>query len=613
MTRLLLVLLLALSVPVGAWGATTYYVRPADDGNGTTFTYGASDGSNAANAFEGFADIAGLSAGDTVCLPGSDEPFFERLDTGTVGTIAAPVTYVGCGSTPALIWYAQGLSGNRSFDSSRVLINTAPYAWATAGTDIYKKRIDVRPRMLWEGSTWLTPIDCDAASEATILATLAAGGWCVKDNTGTYLIYYHSTTSAISPSNTVIYSEYVPYSDGSTTAIINVDVAWNVFRNITVRGVSASSSSRSLYITASNTLLDTMTFERNKEGPSIIPGAGGVSGTRWLNIDVFDSCENGTFISPVSGGVQGLYVYNSEFSRSAGSCYNGTNFTAGDGDGFAIGQGGGTATDVTLERIRTDDNANAGIFVGTSNAMTVTNFDVFSWVADGNGQNCYGEDATNKQIVGRMTISGFICQNTTSSTSHLTTAFILGDTPGTATAITIANGVFSNNNSAYRILFRPDANNNYVFANLVFVNSGIAGDTRDISSSDQALIGDEVFKNIYFYTTPNLPSRFAKLGSTSYYYSVAGDPAAFVTATGGTGINVNVDPLLISTTDLRTQSTSPLRRTGTSSVVCRDVRGRACYPDSPDIGAYQATSGDPSTTRSAASARTAAGARSPVP
>lgn len=50
------------------------------------------------------------------------------------------------------------------------------------------------------------------------------------------------------------------------------------------------------------------------------------------------------------------------------------------------------------------------------------------------------------------------------------------------------------------------------------------------------------------------------------------------------------------TSNLRLPAGSTLRRAG-FPVVCIDVRGRACYPDRPDIGAYQATSGDQANTR----------------
>lgn len=60
--------------------------------------------------------------------------------------------------------------------------------------------------------------------------------------------------------------------------------------------------------------------------------------------------------------------------------------------------------------------------------------------------------------------------------------------------------------------------------------------------------------------------------------------------------DINTDPLLVSTTTPKTKGNSPARRAGTSGYPCIDIRGRPCWSP-PDIGAYQATSGDPAKTR----------------
>lgn len=65
------------------------------------------------------------------------------------------------------------------------------------------------------------------------------------------------------------------------------------------------------------------------------------------------------------------------------------------------------------------------------------------------------------------------------------------------------------------------------------------------------------------------------------------------------GTDLTVDPLFVSSSDYRTRSNSPVRRAGTPVGDCIDVRGRVCYVDKPDIGAYQATSGDEANTRAA--------------
>lgn len=79
-----------------------------------------------------------------------------------------------------------------------------------------------------------------------------------------------------------------------------------------------------------------------------------------------------------------------------------------------------------------------------------------------------------------------------------------------------------------------------------------------------------------------------------------------VTYTAGT-INsvdstaITTDPLFLNPTaaspDFRTGPSSPVRRAGSSGVLCLDVRGRTCPPDRPNIGAYQSTSGDPAAPR----------------
>jgi hypothetical protein len=52
------------------------------------------------------------------------------------------------------------------------------------------------------------------------------------------------------------------------------------------------------------------------------------------------------------------------------------------------------------------------------------------------------------------------------------------------------------------------------------------------------------------------------------------------------------DPLFVSASDYRLQSTSPARRAGAQVGLCIDVRGRVCNSP-PDIGAYQESSIDP--------------------
>lgn len=67
------------------------------------------------------------------------------------------------------------------------------------------------------------------------------------------------------------------------------------------------------------------------------------------------------------------------------------------------------------------------------------------------------------------------------------------------------------------------------------------------------------------------------------------------------GTDTQSDPLFVSVdnADYRLLPTSPLHRAGVAIGGCKDFRGRVCPPDSPSVGAYQSTSGDPAATRSA--------------
>lgn len=573
--------------------AKTWYVRPADDGNGTTFTYGSGDGTSLANAFVGFAAVTGIRAGDTVCLPGGDEPFFEQLPATTVSGMASrPVIWKGCGSTQAIIWSAQGLSGNRSFDSSGALITTSPYAWTTLTSDlggnVYRKKIDKRGRMLWEDSTWLQPVNIDASSEATVLATLPAGSWGMRNNGGsTFWLYYHPTTPAKDPTNTIIRTHHIPY-DGVKVGIISVNKPYQTFQNIEVRGATAAAQTRSMYIIdAPNLTLDTMLFYRNVEGPFIYPLTIPMPGVLINDVSVQYSEGTGLYITP-GLGLNDFHVIGGHYDHTTSLIYNGTNFSAGDGDGIGFGQNGGLASDVVIKNVTANYNFNAGIFFGTTFSMTVTNVSISGVTMKGNARNCYYEGSTN-QIVGTFTMSGFLCQDTGTGIAGSSASMKFEYAPASLRTTTITNGVFSGNANNTRILFNPHANNKYSFQNLVFVaNPGeVATDRGDLNSNGRTLIGTEEVSNIYFYSLQNLNRVFARLsGGTTYKYNVGGDLAAFNASINATGTAVNTDPLLISSTDFRPQPTSPLIDSGTTAATSTDYAGNPIY-GTPDIGAYE--------------------------
>ena len=565
----------------GTRSPMTWYVRPADDGNGTDFTYGTSDGTSPANAFDGFADIAGIAPGDTVCLPGGDEPFFERLDIGTAGRAGFPITYAGCGTTPAVIWSAQGLSGDRSFNCNRAATKGATYEWATVATDIYRKKIDVRPLMLWEDNTWLQPVNINALSEATILTTLQAGQWGVHDESdGTFRIYYKASVTGNSPTTTIIRCDNVPLSTGApaSDSFVRVDLPYQTFKNIEIRGHALTWSMRIL--DAHHIVLQSMLFYRNFRGPAIDSVRAPSSDILWQDVSVLYSSGTGASITP-GVGLDNINIIGGSDSYSSGATYNGSGFsTNGDGDGIGIGYEGGRMSNLLIQSIEASYNKNYGVFIGTIHPMTVTNVSLLGSRFIGNMRGCFGE-STLAQTVGTLMIKGFVCQGSHGPDRVAAMYFTLPFSPSSVRSVIVANGVFTGNDNPARILYQPHRNSHYQFSNLVFTANPGNGvlDYGDLYSDKIPLIGNEIFSEIYFYSHPNQTGfRFATAGTTNYLYSVPDDLASFTTVTGATGTVLNVDPQLTSSTDLRPTDTSPLRKTGTWwGDDCVDAYGRSCW------------------------------------
>lgn len=97
------------------------------------------------------------------------------------------------------------------------------------------------------------------------------------------------------------------------------------------------------------------------------------------------------------------------------------------------------------------------------------------------------------------------------------------------------------------------------------------------------------FDHNNYYSIPTLTTPWS-YQSTTYATLTLWNAAAPVVT------DLETNPLFVGANDFRTQGSSPLRRAGLAGVACIDVRGRPCW-QSPDIGAYQATSGDAAATR----------------
>lgn len=164
----------------------------------------------------------------------------------------------------------------------------------------------------------------------------------------------------------------------------------------------------------------------------------------------------------------------------------------------------------------------------------------------------------------------------------------------------IYNNTFLNNPYGPCISFRAGTNtkSGYTVTNNVLHGCGgtqVSGaEGIALYIADAASVGNQTFKNNYIYSAIETDTVFYKAtGATTV--------AAFQSACSGDTCSGNSgsDPLLLSSSDGRTQASSPLRGAGLYwSNLCGDARGRPCWLP-PDIGAYQSTSGDPAATRAA--------------
>ncbi len=593
--------------------ASCKYVRPSADALEVDLNYGTEDGSSEANAFDGPAAITGLVPGDTVCFPGSDEPFTagELLDAATVGTAAARITYVGCGSDKALFWPTSILTGNRSYDASRVLVTTDDtYAWVSLGNDIYKKKIGVRANQLWEDSTWLQGYHSGTTSEATILATLQPGQWTNRDNgDSTFRIYYRATSALKTPANTTIRSNNITRS-ATGNPIWRISKSYLTFRHMELKGWNSpvSSSPGMRIFRGSHLLLDDVIFNYNKSSVSIEGLDTAITDIEFRDVQSINNLINGVAVDAehpldaVNTWISDLRFVRGKYSGTMSTGYTGTATGTGDGDGIGIGFSGGFVSNVLITGIEASNNFNRGVFSGTTDAnYFLTNLSILGAKMDGNGRGCFSE-GTDAEILGTLLISGLVCINSRNVPAgatfhpaiHISSSWPANATladPGTR-QIYIENSTFAGNANNEIINWVPHARNNLHFKNVVFANNPGNSLTRNgdfWTFGDAALQGNETFDRIWFYSrTGQSDTPFAKLGGVTYAYDAA-NTTAFDTATSATHSTLNTDPSVNA--DGRTAHGSVLRRAATPTPYCIDYRARPCWAPH-DIGGVQATAGD---------------------
>ena len=142
----------------------------------------------------------------------------------------------------------------------------------------------------------------------------------------------------------------------------------------------------------------------------------------------------------------------------------------------------------------------------------------------------------------------------------------------------------------------------FTLAGGYFINNLVVGQQFPINMANTT-IGTWTATNNNFQPLSTQANPFAFNGSS--YATVA----AIDTGEASWLSNLSLSPGFVSDTDYRLSSSSPIRRGGVTVAGCVDVRGRACFHP-PDIGAYQMTGGDMAAIRTVALTRSTVLSRS---
>jgi hypothetical protein len=521
--RIKLLILVLMLLPSLA-NAATYYVRPLGG------SYGTEDGTSYANAFDGFADISGLAAGDTLYVCGAHSEAFTTPISGT--SVAQMIVDGRCPSDAGSLNIGGG--------ARNIIMNDG------VGEDFWTFRY----LTISGGTSAGTALYCNGTTDCNGVVFEYNTVTCTNASANTQAIRVRSPKAVIIQYNTL---------DGSSGACGN--------------GIILDTAAAPLTTHINNYI------EHNT-----VHGFGGIAiRINGVNQTDYNPGPNYVRYNTTYDNGDGIYHVNADQITNSYNISYGNNRTnyAGEGYGFAS-----TWCD---KGVWTDNigntNRTKAIEIYTDNLRLLTSATSGATIR----RNSFQHNPT-EVIVFRATID----VNNGSPGTPAWVGVVVADNivVGGTNGIDIADGVVATvaNNTIIDplyesgILLENGANNVTVINNLIKMTSGAA--LYGLWASNGSGTAN-VYKNNLFWVgavTVNL----AHINTTNY---TAG------TITGLDAGAVVSNPLLLST--YRTGANSPARRAGTAWGGCSDYRGRACYPDHPDIGAYQMSSGDQANTRSA--------------
>lgn len=622
----LLVTVLLFSLAWGqAWGAT-YYVCPGADQDGTDLNYGTEDGTSVANCFDGFADVAGIAAGDILRVVNDYGKFYERYAIGASGTSGNLIRVTGWSSASGAAAYATiettvKISNDQSF-SAATTYATSGYPWTLVSGEVYKKDNSALAHLLFEDGVLLTPILGHGISEGTIAATLARGQYA--NLTGTPNVLYYRASDGAAPSTHMLrMNDHRNDTTGPgafyCSAQDYIDVQYLTLRGVYVLSVGTQQNAGLSLSDCEHITADYIESKYNLAGVGIDGGIDVTIGSNVVgsyNIAIGASLE-ATPVALDKVLLAGTYEYNSRLSQVA---TNGQ--TVGDifdGDGIGIGQSGGTFTGIVVRGAISRYNGaidgstktgGSGLYVGSSAAMSAAVSIFSSQFINNHGCGLHMGDEWTGGIIAGNIIQGNT-RGQTSGTCLFSVWMDLRSTGGTYIGGTFANNVVADNYGSRAISFDNSvAGNTLTFKNNIF--SGNASGFGSGTKLADVVIGTSGNDNVLESNNDVYSTSVAAFyrGSAKTCAQITDGTWAAVSANTGDNTVCRAPSFVGGTSPtnaagFKLKKGSALRRAGKGlGIPVSDYAGRPFYPSAPSIGAYEVTSNSEATDRTVAAART---------
>jgi hypothetical protein len=559
--------------------AATYYVDNTciNNGNGTAFGCAAS--ADAIGAFNSITNVVaksgGYSPGDFI--DGQNKTYYERLVVPSSGDLGGYITFRNFTLDGTL-----SFDGSWSFNPTNTYSNISP--WSNQSGEIYKKTSTRPPYMFFEDSAKLTPI---ATTDLTGALTLARGQFTWNNNT----LYYRALDGG-TPATHLLRASRRDL-DGLPGLIYASGKNYLKFENITVKNNSANTvpSHAVLLVGCDHIDLNGVNIANNTSAVDINAVTNLIISS---SSNISDNITSGVMIEGNSSNLDISGTYNNNGRHLN---YNSVSLAYGaDGDNIGIGGIGGAISNITIhDAIITNAGApdgdltayGAGIYLGTANSMTVSNFNVLRSKISGNHTS--GIYAQSNQFLGGVISSNLIYGNINNSGTQ--NALHIGASGASFGSVDVDNNVIAFNHGNAGLYINNNVGTINVRNNL-FYDNGQAGAYRADLWLQQAA-NNIIESNNSFYRSGSawdITKLIEKAGVVYDINHIIGSSAGYWQFVSGQGTNDMVGDIKFvnpASFDFHLQSTSPAINAGTDVGLTTDYDGNPKSGASWDIGAYE--------------------------